>query len=121
MHDYKASPEGLPAPLKEEQDLLLMSGGWLGPRFTQYQWARAQAPPTYSCSGHILDKSSGQRAQSCHTVGLKGCIHQKRAPLRSRGPAWWWWDQPGVLTGKEEVPGHGGLFPTYVVFLCSEF
>lgn len=32
MHRYKALPEGLPAPLKEKKDPLLVSEGWQGPR-----------------------------------------------------------------------------------------
>lgn len=46
MRGYKVSPGGLPAPLKEEQNSLLMSGGWLGPRVTVAQGGRAPGAPS---------------------------------------------------------------------------
>lgn len=72
---------GLPAPLKEEQNPLLMSGGWLGPRVTVTQWARAPDACGVQFRLHTY-MSSGQRImQSYQAVDLEGCVHQTRAPL----------------------------------------
>lgn len=89
-HDYKASPEGLPAPLKEEQDLRLMSGGWPGPRVTVTQWGRAPGVSSVVIQVAHCTRAVGKgRMHSCQVVGLKDCVHQKRAPFTNShtGPA----------------------------------
>ena len=115
--------EGLPAPLKEEQNPLLMSGGWLGPRVTVTQWARA---PDASGVQFRLQTytSSGQRIMhSYRAVGLKGCIHQNRAPFTN--------SQARVLHAsgrsslessveKERCLGMGVSFPLMLV-PCAQF